>query len=58
MLIAAYIFCLSRSFLFLPAKVSLALRMLYGLVDFLLFVDAELTGTHVDEEEETTTVES
>jgi hypothetical protein len=36
---------------------SYVLRKLYGLVDFLLLVDAELTGTHVDEEEETTTVE-
>lgn len=30
--------------------------MLYILVDFLLLVDAELTGTHVDKEEETTTI--
>lgn len=31
-------------------------EMLDGLVDFLLLVDAELTGTHIDEEQETTTV--
>lgn len=55
--------CLSlhRSVLFESLKssviVSLARRRLYCLVDFLLLVDAELTGAHVDEEEETTTVE-